>query len=48
MTFSILLKAATFIILYVGAKTDSKDLHPDIQNTEPYGTVYMNNLIILD
>ena len=25
-------------ILYVGAKTDSNDLHRDIQNTEPYGT----------
>ena len=25
-------------ILYVAAKTDSNDLHRDIQNTEPYGT----------
>ena len=25
-------------ILYVGAKTDSNDLHRDIQNIEPYGT----------
>ena len=25
-------------ILYVGAKTDSNDLHRDVQNTEPYGT----------
>ena len=25
-------------ILYVGAETDSNDLHRDIQNIEPYGT----------
>ena len=25
-------------ILYVGAETDSNDVHRDIQNTEPYGT----------
>ena len=25
-------------ILYVGAKTDSNNLHRDIQNIEPYGT----------
>ena len=25
-------------ILYVGAKTDSNNLHRDIQNAEPYGT----------
>ena len=25
-------------VLYVGAETDSNDLHQDLQNTEPYGT----------
>ena len=35
-------------ILYVGAKTDSNDLHWDIQNIEPYGTgLYEQSYIII-